>query len=267
MKVYCCQFDIVWENKPANHEKVHRLLAAERPAPGSLVVLPEMFATGFSLDVPVITDTATRESEKFLAATAREFGIFLLAGVVNSTPDERGRNEAIAFSPEGKELGRYAKMQPFALGGELQRFAPGASPVTFAWGECRVAPFICYDLRFPEVFRPAALLGPHLIVVIANWPDTRLHHWVRLLQARAIENQSYVAGVNRCGRDPRYVYSGGRTLIADPHGEIIADAGGREGFISADLDLAMLAEYRSAFPALKDIRADLVKTPNPPLAN
>lgn len=261
MKVYCCQIDIAWENKAANHDKVRRLLADERPAHGSLVALPEMFATGFSLDVPAISETTTRESEKFLSAAAKKFGIFLLAGVVNSMPDGRGRNEAVVFSPDGTELARYAKMQPFALGGELQRFAPGPRPITFAWRDCQVAPFICYDLRFPEVFRPVAWLEPQLIVVIANWPDTRLHHWVRLLQARAIENQAYVVGVNRCGRDPRYVYSGGRSLILDPHGEILADAGGSEGFISAELDLAKLAEYRAAFPALKDLRADLVKPP------
>ena len=259
MKLFCCQLDIVWENKRANHDQVRAFLAADKPTPGSLVVLPEMFATGFSMDIPAITDGATHESAGFLSALAREFGIFLLAGVVNSAPDGRGRNQAIAFAPDGKEIARYTKMQPFTLGGETQRYAAGSRPVTFAWQDCLVAPFICYDLRFPEVFRPAALLGPQLIVVIANWPDTRLHHWVRLLQARAIENQAYVAGVNRCGRDPTYAYSGGRTLIADPHGEIIADAGGREGLISAELDLARLAEYRAAFPALKDIRTDLVK--------
>jgi omega-amidase len=95
--------------------------------------------------------------------------------------------------------------------------------------------------------------------VIANWPDPRLHHWVRLLQARAIENQAYVAGVNRCGTDPKHVYSGGRTMIVDPHGEIIADAGGSEGIISADLDLDWLAKYRREFPALADMRKDYVK--------
>ena len=259
MKLYCCQIDIVWENKRENHDNVRALLAANKPSPGSLVVLPEMFATGFSMDIPKITDASARESETFLAAIAREHGVFLLAGVVNSAPDGRGQNQAVAFTPDGKELARYTKMQPFTLGGETACYAAGSRPVTFAWQDCLVAPFICYDLRFPEVFRPAAWLAPQLIIVIANWPDTRLHHWVRLLQARAIENQAYVAGVNRCGRDPKYVYSGGRTLIADPHGEIIADAGGRERLISAELDLAKLAEYRTAFPALKDIRPDLVK--------
>jgi len=116
-----------------------------------------------------------------------------------------------------------------------------------------VAPFICYDLRFPELFRMAVRQGAQLYVVIANWPASRVHHWVTLLQARAIENQAYVVGVNRCGSDPKVAYAG-RSLVVSPRGVILADAGGGERVLSAELDLAALQAYRAEFPVLQDMR-------------
>jgi len=125
----------------------------------------------------------------------------------------------------------------------------------FAWQSFQVAPFICYDLRFPELFRASARRGAQLFAVIANWPLTRAQHWITLLQARAIENQAYVAGVNRCGRDPKLGYNG-RSLIISPQGDILADAEDKECVISAELDLAGLLAWREKFPALQDMRPD-----------
>jgi predicted amidohydrolase len=116
----------------------------------------------------------------------------------------------------------------------------------------KAAPFICYDLRFPEVFRAAARRGAEIFLVIANWPDRREQHWVTLLQARAIENLAYVVGVNRSGRDPEHVYPG-RSMIIDPHGKILADAGGGEAVISAEIDPAEVRNWRRDFPALADM--------------
>lgn len=257
MKVFCAQHDIVWEDKAATHARVQALLAEVTLPSGSLLVFPEMFSTGFSVEVPVVAEGEARVSERFLAALAHERGIFVEGGIVSAQADGRGRNEAVVYSPEGREIARYAKMQPFTLGGETARFASGETPVTFQWGECRVAPFICYDLRFPEIFRPVARAGAHVITVIASWPDARLGQWVKLLQARAIENQCYVAGVNRVGSDPHLHYSG-RSLIVDFRGEIVADAGDGECVIGAEIDLAALAEYRRALPFLADIREDFV---------
>ena len=253
MNVACLQIDIAWENKQANCAKVISLLRSAKIPRGSLVLLPEMFACGFSMNVAGMAEEQGGASEQFLANTAREFGIYLLGGVVVRGADAKGRNECVTFSPEGKLLARYCKMQPFTLGGETACYEAGAAPMVFACGEISVAPFICYDLRFPEVARAAAMQRPHLMTYIANWPNARLHHWPRLLQARAIENQCYVAGVNRIGNDPRYQHSG-RTMIVDPHGEILADAGDRGCVIQAEIDPHWLAEYRRAFPALDDIR-------------
>lgn len=257
MKVFCCQHDITWENKPANHARVRDLLKAANIPRGSLVLLPEMFSTGFSMNVQGICEGADCDTEKFLSSLAQEMGVTVLGGAVVLGADGWGRNQSLTFSPEGKELARYSKMQPFSLGGELQHYTPGEEIVTFSWGGFTVAPFICYDLRFPELFRAAAKRGAQLITVIANWPVTRIQHWITLLQARAIENQAYVAGVNRCGTDPRYIYNG-RSIIVSPHGDILADAGNGESVIGAELDLAAILKWRSDFPALLDMRTDAV---------
>ena len=253
MNIACVQFDIAWEKKEANCAKVLSLLNSTGIPRGSLVLLPEMFASGFSMNVAAIAEEPGGATEQFLAKTAREFGVYLLAGIVTRGANGLGRNECVTFSPSGALLARYCKMQPFTLGGETACYEAGTAALTFACGEISVAPFICYDLRFPELPRSIARQRPHLMTFIANWPNTRLHHWPRLLQARAIENQCYVAGVNRIGDDPRFQHSG-RSMIIDPHGEILADAGGAETVIQTRIDPEWLAEYRREFPALDDMR-------------
>jgi predicted amidohydrolase len=151
----------------------------------------------------------------------------------------------------GREVARYAKMRPFKLAGESVE--PGAEPVLVECGEFKLAPAVCYDLRFPELFRAGVKRGANLFAVIANWPTPRLDHWLTLLKARAIENQAYVIGVNRVGRDPNAEYPG-RSQIIGPRGDILADAGNAEGVISAELNLPALESYRREFPALQDAR-------------
>jgi predicted amidohydrolase len=245
--------DIVWENKPANYDKARALLDAANVPSGSLVILPEMFATGFSMNLDVVRERIPPQTESFLADNARQRGVFMLGGVANLGPDGRGRNQLVVFSPEGRSLARYCKMHPFTLGGEAQHYAAGTDIVTFHWQGLVVAPFICYDLRFPEIFRAAVRKGAQLFVVIANWPAVRAEHWRILLRARAIENQAYVAGVNRCGADPHHSYPG-CSLIVDHLGQVMAEAGHEEGIIRAELDPTALAAWRSNFPALQDMR-------------
>lgn len=254
MNVLALQFDIAWENKPANFETVRRLLNDARPAKDSLVVLPEMFATGFSMNTGVIAEPYAGETEQFLARAAKEFGVCIIAGAAMRGRDGRARNKALVFSRAGELIAFYAKMRPFKPGGESEHYTAGERPAAFHWGDCTVSPFICYDLRFPEIFREvAAAHRPELFAVIASWPEKRIGHWLALLQARAIENQAYVVGVNRIGCDPFYTYNG-RSIIVDPDGKILADAGEREGCISAKLDLANLKKYREGLPFLKDMK-------------
>jgi omega-amidase len=255
MKVYCCQLDIAWENKEENYRKVRSLVEEARPEAGSMVVLPEMFSTGFSMNVPVIAEIAEGGAgggEKFARDVATEYGVTVVAGLVTRGPDGKGLNEAVVISPRGEMLARYAKIHPFSLGGELENYSRGKKIQGFQWNGIKVVPFICYDLRFPEVFRSAVRGGAEMFVVIANWPNKREQHWVTLLQARAIENLAYVVGVNRAGEDPKLVYPG-RTMIVDPHGNVLADAGLEEGMISATIEADVVRGWRKDFPALQDI--------------
>jgi len=166
----------------------------------------------------------------------------------------RATNQALAFGPDGTLLARYSKLQPFSLGGEATAHMAGEEIVDFAWAGLRVAPFICYDLRFPEHFRSAAAHGAEMFVVIANWPARRIHHWTTLLQARAIENQAAVVGVNRCGADPSLAYNG-RSVVVSPHGHVVADAGEMERVVTAAIDPEEIRQWRRDFPTLTDIRA------------
>ncbi len=257
MRVYGIQLDIRWEDKPANLARVWELVRGAGVLPGSLIVLPEMFSTGFSMSVPRVAEDERGVVDHFLAELAVETESTVVGGMVTRQEDGRGLNVAAVVGPDGVERVRYVKMHPFSYAGEDRHYAAGDRVVTFGWGGFEVAPLICYDLRFPEVYREAVRRGAQVLVTIASFPASREHHWVTLNTARAIENQAYVVAVNRCGSDPNASYSG-RSLVLDPRGQVLADAGTREGVVAADLDLASLREYRGRFPALADMRADLL---------
>jgi predicted amidohydrolase len=253
VKILAVQYDIQWEDRTASHARVRALLKGAGKLDGGLIVLPEMFDVGFSMKTDATDPGEPSASEGFLKDLARENGVAVLAGVVARTSDGRFANEAVCIGPDGAELVRYRKMQPFTLPGEHIHYPAGATRSSYTWDGVRIAPFICYDLRFPELFRPAARNGAELIIVVANWPERRSEHWVRLLQARAIENQAYVLGVNRCGRDPEFGYDG-RSSLFDPQGKPIFEADGREQVLTAEVDGDVVRKWREQFPALRDIR-------------
>lgn len=258
MKIYGVQLDIHWEDKPANHRAVTALLEQAAPEAGGVVVLPEMFSTGFSMNVATIDDAETRSDFDFLSNAARRFGVFIVGGLVTRARSGRALNQSVVFNPAGEEMARYSKLHPFAPGKEAQHYDAGTSITTCPIGPFVASPFICYDLRFPEAFRIATKHGATLLMVIANWPVARVEHWVTLLRARAIENQAYVVGVNRCGADPFLEYPG-RSLIVDPRGEVLADGGAEECVISTEVDAAWVQQYRSELPFLRDMRNDLLR--------
>jgi predicted amidohydrolase len=123
--------------------------------------------------------------------------------------------------------------------------------VIFEWDGTRIAPLVCYDLRFPELFRAALSAGAEMFVVIAAWPTTRIEHWLTLLRARAIENQATVVGVNGTGQEPQHRYCG-RSIVIDPHGHILADAGEEEGALPVQFASGAAREWREQFPAVRD---------------
>lgn len=247
------QFDLVWEDASRNEALVESWLERRRPEPGSLVVLPEMFSSGFTMNAASVAQPEQGGTELRIADWARRYEVWVVGGLA-VRQSERSTNEAVVVGPDGLVQVRYRKQRPFTPGGEASCYAAGHEPVVFHWNGLRVAPFICYDLRFPELFREAtARWRPELYVVIASWPDKRVSHWLKLLQARAIEGQAYVLGVNRTGSDPEYPYPG-RSVVVDPMGEIVADAGPSAGVAEALLDIPTLRDYRSRLPFLDDQR-------------
>lgn len=253
MHVSIIQFDAAWEDKPANFRKTRALIEAAPPPPGALAALPEMFATGFSLEASRISEPADGPTYQFLSDIARQFRITLVAGLARQTAPNRYENHAMVVGPDGARVVEYSKMRPFKLGGEATAYTAGDRPTRFDHQGAVVAPFVCYDLRFPEIFRQAAReAAPAVYVVIASWPSARRHHWLRLLQARAIENQAYVVGVNRIGRDPLHAYSGD-SVVFNYHGEPLLEAHDRELCATVALDLPALAQYRVDLPFLADL--------------
>lgn len=261
VRVYCCQMDIAWEDKRANFLRARGMLRGAQVEAGSLVVLPEMFATGFSMNVGAIAEVAGGETEGFLRELAGELGATVIGGIVRRGFDGKGRNCALVVSPEGAVVAEYAKLHPFSYGEEAKHYAGGERAVAVDIGRggemVRTGLSVCYDLRFPELYRRLAVAGAEVVVVIANWPVAREGHWVTLLQARAIENQCYVVGCNRVGRDGGNTY-GGRSLIVGPRGEMVADGAAWERVVSGEVDVGTVRAWREAFPALGDIRGDLL---------
>lgn len=258
MRAHLFQIDIAWEDKPANHEKVRAMLARTEIESGDVVALPEMFDTGFSINVERTAADPDR-SVAFLQAIASEHRAVVIASVPVMERDGRARNRAYVVGPDGRTAGTYDKVHPFSYGLEGERFSGGAAvhtfgvPVGASGAMMNLCPMVCYDLRFPELFRLGLDQDAEMYVVVANWPHERAEHWRALLIARAIENQAIVVGVNRTGADPHLAYVGGSIAI-DPRGRILGEAGAGEGVLSVALDPGWVGAWRGKFPAWRDRR-------------
>jgi predicted amidohydrolase len=211
-----------------------------------------MFPTGFSMDAARIAQPPGGPTEAFLRKIAGELSLWII-GSIPEAGEGAPRNTALVVSPAG-EVVRYSKIHPFTYGGEHRHYAAGDRVVTVSIDGVRVTPFVCYDLRFPEPFRFAAK-ETDLFVVVANWPDARREHWRTLLRARAIENLAYVAGVNRVGDGGRLHYAGDSALI-DPWGETLAEGDASDRVLTGDVDPGKVAEARTRFPVLEDVRME-----------
>jgi predicted amidohydrolase len=254
MNIVALQYDIAWESREANFDTVRRLLTKSAVSPGSLIVLPEMFSTGFSMDVPKLAEGKKSETEKFLSSLAWQYESHVIGGLVSKDPSSAmGRNELAVYDPSGRPVALYQKNHTFSYTDESRHYLPGDGLAMFRWHDFTVCPVICYDLRFPELFRKGVRNGADLFTVSANWPVSRFRHWKTLLDARAIENLAYVVGVNRVGSDPRFRYPGGSRIV-DHHGTLLAEAGDSEAVLSCELDHAGLVAWRREFPALDDIK-------------
>jgi len=252
MRIAAVQHDIVWEDREANFERLAPQVARAVGAGAELVLLTETFSTGFSMTAG-IGEPEGGPSSQFLADRAAEHGVWV-AGTCPEIADgeQLPFNSFVLAGPDGTTH-RYRKMHPFTHAGEHERFRAGEKPVTVQVGGLRITPFICYDLRFADVFWRAAP-ETDVYLVPANWPSPRRLHWQTLLQARAIENQAYVVGCNRVGTAGDGTEHVGDTRIVSPMGELLATAAGVETVVLADVDAAEVAATRDRLRFLADRR-------------
>ncbi len=260
MRAHLVQMDAVWEDPAANRARVEELIEGAGVAPGDLVALPEMFETGFSMNIERTAD-ARGEGAAWLGGLAARLRATVVGGITVRREDGWGLNRALVFDGRGVEIARYDKTHPFSFGREAERFRGGDRVVVFPWerGSERVmvCPIVCYDLRFPELFRAGRMLGCEAFVVIANWPIARVEHWLALLRARALENQALVLGINRVGNDPLLSYPGA-SVAFDALGERVAWGGDRECVVRVEVDIGACRAWRASFPAWADARAGLL---------
>jgi predicted amidohydrolase len=253
MRIAAVQHDIVWEDRDANFARLAPWVAAAAGAGAELVLLTETFSTGFSM-TPGIGEPEGGPSARFLAGQAAEHGVWVGGTCPEIAADgELPYNSFVLAGPDGTTH-RYRKLHPFTHAGEHERFRAGEKPTTVEIGGLRITPFICYDLRFANVFWDAAP-ATDVYLVPANWPSPRRHHWQTLLRARAIENQAYVVGVNRVGADGNGLEHLGDSRIVSPMGELLATAAGVETMLLADVDAAEVAATRERFAFMPDRRA------------
>ena len=256
LRVAAVQHDIVWNDRDANFERLAPKVAAAAGAGAGLVVLTETFSTGFGFGQAGFGETEGGPSAQFLAEMAKEHGVWVGGScpeVADGAPDDdqRPSNTFVLTGPGGVTY-RYRKIHPFSHAGEERHVRAGTDLVTVDVEGFRVSMFVCYDLRFADEFWQLAT-GTDLYLVPANWPEKRRAHWMALLQARAIENQAYVVGVNRVGEGDNLSYSGDSRIV-DPLGELLATASHTESILLADISTDHVEQTRSHFRFLQDRR-------------
>jgi omega-amidase len=248
MKISLIQSDIVWEDKSGNFQNLSELISPLFNIT-DIVVLPEMFNTGFSINPEALSETPDGITSLWMKDIA-EKGNFGICGSFIVKEGTNFYNRWVFVAPDG-EMWHYDKRHLFSLGGEDLLFSTGKNRLTFSFRGVRITPYICYDLRFPVWNRNKD--KSDLIIYAANWPEARRNNWITLLQARAIENQCYVAGSNRTGTDGAGIRYSGDSMIINPRGEILVSAGSdKDSSVSSEISMTELSEFRKKFPVLKD---------------
>ncbi len=248
------QFNVKPGDIDANLAYVSGALRRGSDAGAELAVLPEMWSTGFSYKNLVGLAMRTEEINAALLELSRELRM-VIAGSVPESSGEKVFNTAYLFD-NGRLAGQYRKMHLFSLLGEERAFLPGESRLVAETSIGKIGVMICYDLRFPELSRRLAIEGAEIICIPAQWPSPREEHWRTLLRARAIENQLFIMACNACGAAGKLDLFG-MSMIIDPKGDILAEAGAGESEIYATLKPEIMAEWRSKIPCLNDRRPEL----------
>lgn len=251
LRVALGEYDTGWHDPAGSLARAREVAQSARAAGCGLLVLPEMCTTGFTMECANYAEPLTGPSVRELARIAADNEIWLIAGV----PVSRNGgfvNSALAFRADGSIAAEYEKQKLFGYADETSHYRAGTGNCILDIGELRVALFICFDLRFPEIFRAA---GPRVdaFIIIANWPETRQRHWEVLTRARAIENRVFVIAVNRSGSGGGLAYEGG-SLALDPWGERCDTATGNGALRVAEISRPVVDSIRENFPWEPDRR-------------
>lgn len=248
MKISIIQTSLKWEDKKGNFHNFEKLLSSLTDET-DIVILPEMFNTGFTMKAASLCEPPDGETFEWMSMVARK-GKFGICGSYIVKEEGRIYNRWVFVSPE-KKAWSYDKRHLFSMGGEDKVFSCGRIRLIFNFRGVRISPFVCYDLRFPVWSRNTG--DYDLMINSANWPEARINVWNTLLKARAIENQCFVAGANVTGTDGEGIKYCGDSVMVDPKGEILASLNRyEEGIITCDISISELAEFRKKFPVLND---------------
>lgn len=250
MKTALLQLDIKWEDKKENFARVESFADKINGSGVDLIVLPELFSTGYTMNSETLAEDFNGETPSFLSEIAKKYNVNVLGSFIEKAKP-KPKNSAILFDQEGGERIRYSKIHLPSFLEEDKNYSSGNKIASCDLNGNKIGMFICYDLRFPEIFRMVAE-NTECFFVIANWPRERMEPWDALLKARAIENQAYVVGVNRVGNSPNSSYSG-HTSVIDPFGRRVAYAQEDEPeALVAEIDFSFVREVREKFPFLRD---------------
>lgn len=261
MKVSAIQMNVVLKQLESNYHNAEVLIRKTAAAGADVAVLPEMWSGGFITDGldERLVDLDGNRAKAFLSKLAAELKINIVGGSVATKKAGNYYNTTYVADRQGHIIADYDKAHLFSFAGEDQRFRAGNQLVTFSLDGIPCGIIICYEIRFPEWARKQALAGTKVLFVPAEWPLPRVGHWRVLNQARAIENQIFVVAVNGCGAAVKDQQNAGNSLIIDPQGKLLADAGSepQEKLIFANLELADLDQARNNMTVFKDRRSDL----------
>lgn len=264
LSVTIIQTGLYWEDKKANLRALEEKVSGIKEKT-EIVVLPEMFSTGFSMRPQVLAETMQGETLQWMKRVAAEKKIILTGSVIIGEEDITGTryyNRLIWMLPNG-QYGVYDKRHRFAFAGEDEQYTAGTKRLITSVKGWKINLLVCYDLRFPVWARQQNQAGSpeyDLLIYVANWPERRIRAWKTLLQARAIENQCYVVGVNRVGDDGNGIHYSGESMIVDPLGEILYTKKEEEDVFTMALDKAHLESIREKFPFWKDADGFQIKT-------
>ena len=243
LRVTLIQHQLEWEN-PADNRAAFERVITDAAIDTDLVILPEMFTTGFSMNALANAEEPGGATEQWMRNIAVRYDC-AITGSIAVKEDEHVYNRMLFVTPDSCTT--YDKRHLFRMLGEHKRYAPGTERVIVSWRGWRIKLEVCYDLRFPVFSRNKN--DYDLLLYVANWPEPRRLHWRTLLQARAIENLAYVVGVNRIGSDANGLNYSGDSMVVDPRGRLVVDMQDNAAVETRPLSYSDLLDYRDAFPA------------------